>query len=279
MGATVFDRLVWESDAVARLDDLAFRIEQVTAGGGALGLDDGCFTLGKTRPHLEEYRRYWSSRPDFEPSNVFELGIFDGGSVALWFELFQPRMHVGVDLATDRDTRYFERYVRSRGLEDRIAAHWGTDQSDKDRLWEIVREEFDAPLDLVIDDACHLYRPTRSSLEALFPLLRPGGLYVIEDWAWGHWLQLDPPRHPDVHANALTRLVGELTAVLGTAEGVVEGIDARRGFVVIERGPAELEQRGFTLDRHVAWAGTRLRSLRWRAGGLLRVARRTLRRG
>lgn len=272
----MFDRLTWESDAVARLDELAFRIGQVEADEGSLGLRDGSFALYKTRPHLEEYHRYWSSRPDFAPRNLLELGMLDGGSVALWFELFQPRKHVGVDLATGRDTRYFERYVRSRGLEDRISAHWGTDQADKHRLWEIVAEEFDGPLDLVMDDACHLYRPTRASLEALFPLLRPGGLYVIEDWAWGHWPELDPPRHPDVDAAALTRLVDELIAVLGTARNVVEGIDARRGFVVVERGPAELDPSAFSLERHTEWAGSRLRSLRWRAGWPLRTARRRL---
>lgn len=279
MGATVFERLVWESDAVARLDDLAFRIGQVESDEGSLGLEDGCFVLYKTRPHIEEYARYWSSRPDFQPRNVFELGMWDGGSVALWFELFQPRKHVGVDLAADRDTRYLEHYVRSRALEDRIAAHWGVDQSDKERLRGIVAEEFDGPLDLVIDDACHLYGPTRASLEALFPSLRPGGLYVIEDWAWGHWEALAPPLHPDVNATALTRLVVELTAVLGTAGGIVEGIDARGGFVVVERGPAELDPLGFRLDRHIDWTGSRRRSARWRAGAPVRALRRLLRSG
>ena len=275
----MFDRLVWESDAVARLDELAFRIEQVEADESSLGLEDGYFALYKMRPHLEEYARYWSSRPEFEPRNVFELGIWDGGSVALWFELFHPRKHVGVDVAADRDTRYFERYVRARGLEDRIAAHWGTDQGDKHRLWEIVAEEFDGLLDLVIDDASHLYGPTRASLEALFPLLRPGGLYVIEDWAWGHWTSLNPPLHPDVDAAALTRLVTELTAVLGTARDVVESIDARQGFVVVERGAAELEPRSFALDRHMEWSGSRVSGVRWRAGAPLRAVRRLIRRG
>jgi SAM-dependent methyltransferase len=273
VSATALDRLVWESDAVARLDELAFRIEQVTPVESSHGLEDECFALYKTRPHLEEYARYWSSRRDFQPRNVFELGMWDGGSMALWFELFQPHKHVGIDLATDRDTCYFERYVRSRSLEDRIAAHWGVDQSDRERLWGIIAEEFDGPLDLVIDDACHLYRPTKASLEALFPLLRPGALYVIEDWAWGHWPELDPLPHRDIATTALTRLVEEVIAVLGTARHVIEAVDVRRGFVVVERGPAELDPRGFRLKRHIEWTGSRLGTLRWRAGWPLRVAR------
>lgn len=55
-------------------------------------------------------------------------------------------------------------------------------QEDREAVREIAEHEFDAPLDLVIDDASHLYEPTRTSFDALFPLLRPGGLYIVEDW-------------------------------------------------------------------------------------------------
>jgi hypothetical protein len=48
-------------------------------------------------------------------------------------------------------------------------------------------EQFDGgPLDLVVDDCSHLYEPTRASFNELFPRLRPGGAYVIEDWVWAH---------------------------------------------------------------------------------------------
>jgi predicted methyltransferase len=38
----------------------------------------------------------------------------------------------------------------------------------------------DQLLDLVVDDTSHL-GPTRASFNTLFPRLRPGGVYVIED--------------------------------------------------------------------------------------------------
>jgi hypothetical protein len=70
--------------------------------------------------------------------------------------------------------------VKSRNFDGRIKTYWKTDQADKTRLRTIVETEFDGPLDLLIDDASHLYRQTRASFEALFPLLVPGGLSIIE---------------------------------------------------------------------------------------------------
>ena len=34
----------------------------------------------------------------------------------------------------------------------------------------------------MIDDASHLLMPTERSFDALFPRVRPGGAYIIEDW-------------------------------------------------------------------------------------------------
>ncbi len=78
-------------------------------------------------------------------------------------------------------------------IKERLKPFWAVDQQDSARLREIWQTEFRAPLDLVIDDASHLYGPTKTSFETLFPLLRPGGLYIIEDWAWGHWKEFLAP--------------------------------------------------------------------------------------
>ena len=37
----------------------------------------------------------------------------------------------------------------------------------------------------MIDDASHLYHPTVTTFELLFPRIRKGGRFVIEDWATG----------------------------------------------------------------------------------------------
>ena len=50
----------------------------------------------------------------------------------------------------------------------------------------------------MIDDASHLLDPTRSSFDVLFPLLRPGGVYVIEDWGVDLRLEREANRDPAV---------------------------------------------------------------------------------
>jgi hypothetical protein len=118
-----------------------------------------------------------------------------------------------------------------------VTVEWGVDQADTARLVGFVGSTLTGPLDLVIDDASHRYEPTRASFEALFPLIRPGGFYLIEDWAWAHW--------PTLHAAfagliPLTRLVTECIEATGNEQSGVAGVTVAQGFAAIERGPDPL---------------------------------------
>ena len=100
--------------------------------------------------------------------------------------LAQPRKLVACELDPDRIAVLDELRARE-GIEDVVRPYYGVDQSDRTRLSEIVEEEFGTtPLDLVIDDASHLYDETLASFEVLYPRVRPGGLFIIEDWAADH---------------------------------------------------------------------------------------------
>jgi len=52
-------------------------------------------------------------------------------------------------------------------------------------------------------------------VEVLFPLLRPGGWYVIEDWQWAH-------------SPGFTDPTGYLTGQRGLSNLVVRGVDRCR---------------------------------------------------
>jgi cephalosporin hydroxylase len=249
-GPATFDQLIWQDDR-ALLGDLVFRLQHTRNDDWELG--DECFVFYKVKPLVDQYQRFWSARPDFGPRNIFELGMWDGGSVAFWFELFQPHKHVGLDFAQRDDSPYFKRYVASRALQQRIATYWGVNQADTQQLQAIARKEFSGPLDLVLDDASHMYGPTKASFETLFPLLRPGGLYVVEDWAWAHWKEFQAPNHPWATETALTRLIFELVAAAGSSPDLIAKLEVFQGFVAIERGPIQLDERdGFILDRFIS---------------------------
>jgi hypothetical protein len=107
------------------------------------------------------------------------------------------------------------------------------DQADREALQEIIAREFDGPVDLVIDDASHIYEPTRASFETLFPRLGRGGLYIIEDWQWSY--QPEPPAGFE-NAEPVSRLVHEVLDAVGRGGGPVQSIIATHPFVAIRKG-------------------------------------------
>ena len=135
---------------------------------------------------------------------MLELGIYQGGSAAFLCLLAEPERFVVVDINAD-PTAGLEDFIVERGLDDRLHSHYGFDQADDVRLRQLIGDEFSGqPLDLVIDDASHRFGPTRASFNVLFPHLRPGGLFVIEDWSGlhhlGEALRLRAERDPEVLA-------------------------------------------------------------------------------
>jgi SAM-dependent methyltransferase len=246
---SVLKRLVWQKDRML-LDDLVFRLQHYKSDDWDLG--DECFTFYKTEGLVNQYASFLALRENFQPQNVLELGIWEGGSMIFWFECLQPQKHVAIDLSRRGDPQYFQQYVKSRGLEGRIKSYWGINQADKQKLGEIVESEFHGQLDLVIDDASHLYGPTKSSFETLFPLVRPGGFYIIEDWAWAHWPEVIERDAKWMTSKPVTNLVCELVEAIGSSSLLIKNISVHRGFIAIERGEiGRVELNGFKLNNFI----------------------------
>jgi predicted O-methyltransferase YrrM len=145
---------------------------------------DSTSTSFYIRKEPESVRDLVALLDGFAGANIVELGIAGGGSAALMSLIASPKRLVAFEL-DERPVAGLEAFIAERGLGDVVHTHYGVDQSDRDRLAAIVAAEFgDEPIDLVVDDASHLLAPTRASFEVLFPLVRPGGLYLIEDWNW-----------------------------------------------------------------------------------------------
>ena len=179
---------------------------------------------------------------ELAPSRIVELGIFRGGSAALLAAAARPVKLSAVELESE-PIQALERFIEDRDLESVLAPHYGIDQGDAAQLAAAIDADHgDEPLDLVVDDASHLYRETRSSFELLFARLRPGGCYIIEDWGWAHfpeplwqagggWFHDRP---------ALTNLIVELLMVAATGPELVTGLKVERDTVTVTRGPLEV---------------------------------------
>ncbi len=247
------DEIRWEPDGSRfTMRDLVFVAVQVPQTDERFRPGHNCFHFHKTRPLVDQYLSYFDTRAaGIEGPRLVELGLFDGGSVPFWFEFFSPTRHVGIDIQNKSNPPHLDEYIHRRGLEDRIETHWSTDQADRERLVEICDAAFGGdPIDVVVDDASHRYTQTLASFEALFPRLRPGGLYIIEDWAWFHWRGIEAEWRNEV---PLTRLIQELVEATGAGNGhLIQEIDLRSGFAVVQRGPMELgDGAGFRLAEHI----------------------------
>jgi predicted O-methyltransferase YrrM len=173
------------------------------------------FTIAKNEPYLRVYEDLASA---FSPRSILELGIFQGGSYVLLDKLFNPRRMSAVEISPGPVAPLL-RYVA--GMENRFV-HFSTSQCDREILEEIVRKELADELDLVVDDASHAYKKTKASFEFLFPLLRPGGVYVIEDWSWAHHPAYQSADAPFAKGHALSNLLFEQLMLMGSTALIAE---------------------------------------------------------
>jgi demethylmacrocin O-methyltransferase len=124
----------------------------------------------KPDSYLREYRRL----PVPAHPRVLELGVQSGASLQLWKDLWPCATVVGVDV--DPNAVWPADTVRVV-----------CDQADRDLPQALAKACGTEPFDLIVDDASHLIGPTMTTWHRLWPLVRPGGLYVWEDWGAGVW--------------------------------------------------------------------------------------------
>lgn len=136
-------------------------------------------------PHYETHfgaRRY-------DPVKVLEIGIggyrwehLGGQSLRMWQRYFPRGLVYGMDI-----------YAKPGVVGPRIRTIQG-DQNDAGFLRELAAEH--GPFDIVIDDGSHINEHVRTSFEALFEHVRPGGFYVVEDLQTSYWPDLGGEQPP-----------------------------------------------------------------------------------
>lgn len=144
-------------------------------------MDMSGYRTDKSASFLAVYENLFSPLRE-QPVALLEIGIHHGGSLLMWRDYFARGVIAGLD----------QQAVRVDDDSGRIRIYQG-DQQDTTLLDRLAAEAAPAGFDIVIDDASHFGRLSRATFDHLFHRhLKPGGLYVIEDWGTGYW-----PSWPD----------------------------------------------------------------------------------
>lgn len=129
--------------------------------------------------YAQHYSRHFAPLRD-SPVRLLEIGIggyqyedLGGESLRMWQRYFRRGLVYGLDI------------FRKPGVcGPRMRIVQG-DQSDPQFLDELGCQL--GPFDIVIDDGSHINDHVKTSFDSLFPHVRPGGLYVIEDLQTAYW--------------------------------------------------------------------------------------------
>jgi len=171
----------------------------------------------KPAPYLSVYERLLAPLR-FRRCRILELGIWGGDSLVMWRDSLPRATVVGLDLAP-----------LPLELGPRVHLVAG-DQGDAAVLDRIGAQYAPDGFDVIIDDAAHVGALSARSLQALFAQhLRPGGLYIIEDWGTGYvadWQDGAPLEHPVAAAELGAERAGHDAGMVGLVKRLVEHVAA-----------------------------------------------------
>jgi predicted O-methyltransferase YrrM len=239
---------LWKDDVSFTLADTDFFITHSPEKLKQLETTDRQFILGKTRDLVD---KTVALRDSDKIEYIVDLGIYKGGSVALNALLFKPLKLVGIEYMKE-PVQPLENFIINRNLQQQVINYYGINQADSKRLKQIIDREFaGTPIDLVVDDASHQYVETRASFETLFPMLRPGGIYIVEDWGWAHWAgdEWQQGKHFSLRSPSLTNLSIELSMLCASRPDLLESVHIEHSMIVIRRGNGVFEGGDFKLER------------------------------
>lgn len=243
----------WLADDLFTLDKLRFHCAMDTN----VRIPGTHVKILKTRAFVETYLQLLACH---RPKRILEFGIWRGGSALFLAKAARPERLVGIDLRADLPG--LRKIIKKHGESSRIALFFETSQDDRPAVRGIIEREFGArPLDLIIDDASHLYPPTKASFEASFGYLKPGGLYAIEDWGWAHWPGVWQTPEAQWHDQpAMSNLIFEIVIAAASRPDIIAKVEiVSHALVIVTRGAGldhgeaiDLGSYCFTRDRSIS---------------------------
>lgn len=98
-------------------------------------------------------------------SVIVEVGIENGSSLRMWSGYYPDAKVIGIDICEDKLIN-----------EGNITSYFGDQSSPKETILPYIHG-----CDLFIDDGSHLWNHQVNTFEAVFPFMREGSVYIMED--------------------------------------------------------------------------------------------------
>ncbi len=135
--------------------------------------ENGTDKSSEIHNYCDKYEKYLKFERN-QQIKILEIGVLAGSSVKTWSEFYPNSIVVGIDI--NPHCKVYE--------QDRIKIEIGS-QDDYDFLSSVVEKY--GEFDLIIDDGSHLQQHVLKSFNFLFPYLKNGGTYIVEDSCCAYW--------------------------------------------------------------------------------------------
>lgn len=156
---------------------------------------------------------------------ILEIGVWKGGSIDMWKELCPDGIVVGVDNCEDH------------GKFDVEVPEGIVVANQDDPLLPRMVSHYSPEFDIIIDDASHVGSLSVQTFGLLWPLVMPGGWYVLEDYGVG--IPGNYPFYGNYEGNSMLALAQEFVARAGRyswrADSDVEEFRGRTGIIAIRK--------------------------------------------
>lgn len=126
-----------------------------------------------THHHYDEIYDFFLSKFYDSEGSIIEIGIDAGRSLRMWLKMFTKAHIYGMDIGTSYNGDRHDIYQY--------------DQSKKQDLQAFADMIDDSNLLFINDDGSHIPEHQLLTFNTLFPLLKQGGVYIIEDVETSYW--------------------------------------------------------------------------------------------
>lgn len=140
-----------------------------------IALECGTDKSSVVHDYCRKYEKYLPF-PRSMPMNILEIGVAVGASLRMWERWFFNSSITGMDI----------NFTCKRFESPRITVEIGS-QADEKFLYHV--NMLNGPFDLIVDDGSHQNAHQILTFQTLFPLLKDGGIYVVEDTCTSYWAQ------------------------------------------------------------------------------------------